>query len=357
MGLQRADRLLEALSSLGAEGMIVHDRSNMRWLSGYSGEGLLFVAKGHCAVVTDFRYTEQAEQEAPGFSVRMTTSAMPHEKVLGELAAEAGMKTLAYEENKVTVKGFKALSSAMPTVSFVSAENSVQKLRQIKDAAEIALIEQACRISSAAFDEMLGVIKPGMTELDVRLELEMRLYRLGAEKTAFDSIIATGANGALPHAVPGKRVIEKGHMVTMDFGARVGGYCSDMTRTVAVGAMDDTQRKVYDTVLAAQKLAFPAIRPGEKCRAVDKIARDFIDAAGYEGCFGHGLGHSLGLDIHESPRLNTISEDTLACGMILTNEPGIYLHGLCGCRIEDTVLVTEDGARILTPSTKELIIL
>ncbi len=313
--------------------------------------------KNQKALITLFESSEQAEQQAPDYTVHMTSLTDPHEKVAARLVREAGLRELAFEDDEVTVATFAALQKAMEGVSFAPEKQVVEALRQIKDESEIALIEKACQIASRAFEVILGMIKPGMTELEVRFALENEMYSRGAEKIAFDTIIAAGANGALPHAIPGNRTIEKGDLLTMDFGAKVGGYCSDMTRTVAVGKPDDEKRRVYDTVLEAHLLAMDAIRPGASCREVDRVARDHIDAAGYRGRFGHGLGHSLGLDIHEEPRFNTVSKATLEKGVVMTNEPGIYLPGRCGCRIEDTVLVTPDGCRRLTDATKELIIL
>lgn len=354
---QRTDKLLARVKALGAQGALVHKPSNIRWLSGYTGEGLLVIADGLCAIVTDFRYTEQAENQAPDYTVHMTSLTVPHEQVAAGLVRGAGMETLAFEDDKVTVSGYRAIEAAMPGIKLVSLSQAPEDLRVVKDTEEIERIERACQISCRAFEHILGVIKPGMTEMQVRLELESALFRFGAEKLAFDTIIATGANGALPHAIPGERTIENGHMVTMDFGASYGGYCADITRTVAVGGLDDAQRRIYDTVLTAQLMALDAIRPGAKCREVDAVARDYIDQAGYQGRFGHGLGHALGLDIHESPRFNSVSEAVLVEGIVITDEPGIYLPGQCGCRIEDTMLVTADGCRRLTTASKELIIL
>ncbi|MDL2318666.1 Xaa-Pro peptidase family protein [Eubacteriales bacterium OttesenSCG-928-A19] len=354
---QRTDRLLSRLAEAGMQGALVHKPSNIRWLSGYTGEGLLVIAPGLRAIVTDFRYTEQAQQQAPDYTVHMTTATDKHEQVAGRLVREAGLTVVGFEDDEVTVSGFAALEAAMEGVRFLPQRQCAEALRVVKDDGEVALIARACDISCKAFEHVLGVIKPGMTELELRLELENAMYRFGAEKMAFDTIIATGANGALPHAIPGDRRIEKGHMVTMDFGAKYGGYCADMTRTVAVGSLDDDKRRVYATVLEAQLRALDAIKPGAACREVDAIARDYIEEQGYAGRFGHGLGHCLGLDIHEDPRFNTISEATLVEGIVITDEPGIYLPGDCGCRIEDTVLVTADGARRLTPASKDLIIL
>lgn len=357
MYVQRTERFLALLREKGAQGALVHKPSNIYWLSGYTGEGLLVVADGLFAIVTDFRYTEQAEQQAPDYAVHMVSAGNMHEKVAASLVKQAGMEMLAFEDDAVTVSDFAALAEAMPKVRFVPQKCIIEGLRVVKDEGEIALISKACEISCKAFEHMLTFIRPGLTELEVRFELENALYRNGAHKLAFDTIIAAGANGSLPHAIPGTRKIELGDMVTMDFGAAFGGYCSDMTRTVAVGSLGGDKLRVYETVLEAQLRALDAIRPGAVCREVDAIARDYINGHGYEGRFGHGLGHSLGIDIHEEPRLNTTSESVLVEGIVITDEPGIYLPGECGCRIEDTVLVTAQGAKRLTNATKELIIL
>ena len=354
---QRTEKLIAALAQAGSQGALVHKPSNIRWLSGYTGEGLLVIAPDICGIVTDFRYTEQAEQQAPDYKVHMTSPTVTHNQVASELIRAAGIESLTFEDDKVTVKNMESIRKAMPDVRFVSMNRRIEALRVTKDDQEIALIEKACEITCQAFEYILGVIKPGMTELALRFELESAMYRFGAEKLAFDTIIAAGANGSLPHAIPGERVIQAGDLVTMDYGARFGGYCADMTRTVAVGHIDDEKRRMYNTVLEAQLRALEAIRPGAHCRDVDAVARDFINAAGYEGRFGHGLGHSLGLDIHEDPRFNTMSDAVLEPGIVITDEPGIYLPGDCGCRIEDTVLVTQDGCRRLTTAAKELIIL
>ena len=358
---QRTERLVTLLSETGAQGVLIQKPSNMRWLSGYTGEGALLITNDLWAVVTDFRYTEQAEMQAPDYKVFMTTPEEKEPKVVARLLADTGIGRLNFEDDFLTVKGMKELQEAAPDVSFIPVDKKPEKLRQIKDGSEIALIEKACGITCRAYEYILGFISDhlneGLTEIMVRNELESALIRFGADKPSFESIVATGANGSLPHAIPGDRVIKRGQMLTMDFGAMVGGYCADMTRTVAIGEINAESRKIYDTVLQAQQLALELIRPGADCREVDGIARSFIEKAGYEGRFGHGLGHSLGLDIHESPRLSSISDDTLAPGMVVTDEPGIYIPGICGCRIEDTVLVTEDGCRRLTTADKELIIL
>lgn len=357
MHTQRTDRFLALIKEAGAHGALVTKPSNIRWLSGYTGEGMLVVGDDVRAIVTDFRYIEQAGQQAPAYTAHMISATVSHEAVAAKLVRDAGISILGFEGDAVTVQAFAKLEESMPGVRLVPENQMVEGLRVIKDESEIALIQKACDITSRAFEHIIGFIRPGLTELEVRFELENTMYRLGAEDIAFSTIIAAGANGALPHAIPGSRVIENGDMVTMDYGAKSGGYCADMTRTVAVGSLDPKKRRVYETVLEAQLRALDAIKPGAACRDVDGIARSYIDAQGYEGCFGHGLGHSLGLDIHENPRLNTTSEATLQEGTIMTDEPGIYIAGAYGCRIEDTVLVCGEGARRLTTATKDLIIL
>lgn len=357
MYIQRTDRFLALMKAAGAQGALVTKPSNMRWLSGYTGEGMLVIGDTVRAIVTDFRYTEQAEQQAPDYTVHMISATTSHEAEAASIVRDAGISVLGFEDDAVTVQAFAKIEASLQGVRLVPENQKAEALRVIKDEGEIALIQKACDITSRAFEHIVGFIRPGLTEMEVRFELENAMYRFGAEDIAFSTIIAAGVNGSLPHAIPGSRVIENGDMVTMDYGARFRGYCADMTRTVAIGSLDGEKRRVYETVLEAQLRALDAIKPGAACRDVDHIARAYIGEQGFEGRFGHGLGHSLGLDIHENPRFNTTSEAILQEGTIMTDEPGIYMPGAYGCRIEDTVLVTVDGARRLTTASKDLIIL
>ena len=218
-------------------------------------------------------------------------------------------------------------------------------------------MRKAAAITSEAFEAVLPKIRPGMAETELRLELENCMFRLGAEKLAFDTIIASGENGSLPHAVPGSRKLRKGDMITMDFGAKVGGYCSDMTRTVALGEPSPELRKIYSTVYRAQTMCEAALAAGKNCRDIDRLARDYIDSQGYAGRFGHGLGHCVGIDIHEDPRLSPGCHDILKAGMVITVEPGVYVPGVGGVRIENTCLVKENGSEPLTTARKELVVL
>ena len=352
----RTRALLDRLPS-GAQAALIHNSSNMRYLSGYTGEGLLIISPAMRAIVTDFRYTEQAAMEAPGYAVHETSTPRTHNVTAFELLQGIGAACVAVEEDAVTHTQYKALAGAMPGIALVALDGVPEALRRVKDEVEIAALERANGITARAFDYVCGFIRPGVTEKQIAMELERWVQENGADSPAFSFIVASGPNGSLCHATPGPRAVQAGDLITVDFGACVGGYRADMTRTVALGPVSAEQRRIYDTVLEAQKRALAAVKPGALCKDVDAAARGYIDAAGYEGRFGHGLGHATGLDIHEEPRFNTTSAGVLEEGMTMTVEPGVYLPGVGGVRIEDSVLVTRDGCRILTPAIKELIIL
>ena len=354
-----SERLADALHLKLNTAVVIHDPSNMFYLTeGYAGEGLVYLSNSKKAIITDFRYVEAAEKSAPGFEVVMTDKDHPHEKRLAELCAQDSISELRFESNYLPVDDFEKLRTAVgEEVSYVPLKKLPQTLRQIKTPVEIVTMRKAAAITSEAFEAVLSKIREGMTELELRMELENTMYRLGAETLAFSTIIASGVNGSLPHAVPGNRKLQKGDMITMDFGAKVGGYCSDMTRTVALGEPSPEMRKVYNTVLRAQSMCEVALAAGENCFDIDKKARDYIDSQGYAGKFGHGLGHCVGIDIHEDPRLSPACHDVLKAGMVITVEPGIYLPGVGGVRIENTCLVRENGCTPLTTAEKQLIIL
>ena len=359
IGLTAAERLINYLHAGPKTAVAIHDPSNMFYLTeGYTGEGLVYISEESHVIITDFRYTEQAERQAPGFRVEMTGTGRSHNKILAELVKAEGITELRAETNWLSVDAFEEMRSAVgEEISCVPLKGAPQKLRQIKTPAEIVAIRKACDITSEAFNAILPKIRPGMTEKELQIELDFTMLRLGADEFAFDTIIASGENGSLCHAIPGSRTLKNGDMITMDFGAKVGGYCSDMTRTVALGKPSDEMRKVYDTVLRAQSMCEDALMAGKTGEEVDKLARDYIDARGYAGRFGHGLGHSVGIDIHEEPRLSQRCKDVLQPGVVITVEPGIYLPGVGGVRIENTCLVKENGCVPLTTAEKQLIIL
>lgn len=359
IGLTASERLINHLRLGPKTAVAVHDPSNMFYLTeGYTGEGLVYISEASRVIVTDFRYTEQAERQAPGFRVEMIGKGRSHNKILAELVKAEEITELRVETNYLSVDSFEALRGAVgEEISCVPLNGAPQQLRQVKTPTEIVAIRKACDITSEAFNSILPKIRPGMTEKELQIELDFTMLRLGADELAFDTIIASGENGSLCHAIPGSRTLKNGDMITMDFGAKVGGYCSDMTRTVALGQPSEEMRTVYETVLRAQSMCEDALAAGKVCSEIDKLARDYIDARGYAGRFGHGLGHSVGIDIHEEPRLSPNCEDILKAGIVITVEPGIYLPGVGGVRIENTCLVKENGCVPLTTADKQLIIL
>ena len=350
--MKRMEKMLK-LADVGAgEGVLIHKPSNMFYLSGYTGEGLIAAGEGFQAIVTDFRYTEQAERQAPGFQVLMVEKGVSHADLAARLFAEKGVSRVRYEDDEVTMRAFEGLKKAMPGMEFASLNNAPETARRIKDEGELKRIEEACDISCRAFDALLPRIRPGMTEKQLQILLDYTMLEMGADSLAFSTIVAAGENGSLPHAIPSDRKICKGDMITFDFGAKKGGYCADMTRTVALGEPKAEMRRIYETVLQAQETCEAALAPGKCCRDIDQMARDIINEAGYAGRFGHGLGHAVGIDIHEEPRLSQTCGDLLETGHVITVEPGIYVPGLGGVRIENTCAITETGGRTLVHAQK-----
>ncbi len=353
----RVQRLIEAKGLKAEEAAIVSKPSNIFYLSGYTGEGLVVVSKGLQAIVTDFRYVEQAGQEAPGFQVLSIEGSVSHLQKAFEACKPQGVQTVYYEDDEWTVRVFDKAITIFEGMELTPLGNVIERLRKTKDEDEITRIEAACKISGESFERILPRIHEGMTEKELARILEFDMLEHGADKMGFAVIAAAGVNGSKPHAVPSDYRIRRGDMITMDFGAKVKGYTADMTRTVALGTPSDEMRKVYEVVQTAQVMAQDAVKAGANGAAVDAVARDYINAQGYEGRFGHGLGHSLGIDVHEEPRLSMLSKDILKENQLITVEPGIYLPGIGGVRIENTVVVEKYGCRSLITPTRELIIL
>ena len=280
--MSRVNRMF-AIAGIGAgEGVLIHKPSNIFYLSGYTGEGLLALGEGFQAIVTDFRYTEQAERQAPGWQVLMVEKGVSHAMLAAKLFAEHGVKAVRYEDDEVTVRAFEKLKKDIPGVEFAPLNGAPEKARRIKDEKELKCIEEACDISCRAFESFLPKIKPGMTEKQLQLILDYTMLELGGEALAFNTIVASGVNGSLPHAIPSDKKVEKGEMITFDFGAKKGGYCADMTRTVSLGQPSTEMKKIYDTVLRAQETCEQALFPGKVCKDIDTIAHEIIDAAGYK---------------------------------------------------------------------------
>ncbi len=352
----RRARARSAMVEAGVEALLVTDPLNRRYLTGLSGTaGSALLTADRQILLTDFRYVEQAKQEAPDWELVQYEDFYPE---LGKLLGQLQVGRVGFESHKVTVKQHQDLQAKTGArVEWVPLEGLVERLRAIKSAEELALLRQAVAIADAAFTHIVGFLRPGVTEREVAVELEFFMRRQGAEGLAFPSIIGSGPNGALPHARPSQRPLAIGDLVVLDFGAVWQGYHSDITRTVAIGRVDEEQRAIYELVRQAQAVGVAAVQPGREGREVDAEARRVIQEAGYGDYFGHGLGHGVGLEVHEDPpRLSRLSESRLEPGMVTSVEPGIYLPGRFGVRIEDLVVVTADGPQVLTQSSKELII-
>ncbi len=349
---KRVQNLLQELS-LGA--VLISNGNNMRYISGFAGAtGYLYLSEQRHAVVTDFRYTIQAEQEADGYEI-ITIGNGGYEEALNDLLSSDKISRLGFEAEDMLFADYHRLKDKLKVEELVAIGHEITNMRRIKSTKELEYIRQAEGIGDKVFTEILSFIKPGMTELEVAARIEYLLKLYGASGVSFPAIVASGINSSMPHAVPTQKKIEVGDFLTMDFGCVYEGYCSDMTRTIMIGKANDKQKKVYQTVLNAQLAALEFIKAGYQGKEIDKVARDLIYQAGYEGCFGHGLGHSVGLHIHENPRLSPLEEDVILAGMTETVEPGIYIKGFGGVRIEDLVAVTEDGCENFTHSSKELI--
>ncbi len=348
-------RVQELLKKLSLDAILISNGNNMRYVSGFAGEtGYLYISGKRHAVVTDFRYTIQAEIEAEGYEV-ITIGNGGYEETLNNILKEEKIGRLGFEAEDMLYSNYSRLKDKLFVDELVPIGSEITAMRRIKTANELEMIKKAEAIGDQVFTEILDYLQPGMTEIEVAARIEYLLKLKGAQGISFNAIVASGVNSSMPHAVPSHKKIEKGDFLTMDFGCVYEGYCSDMTRTIVIGKASQKQKEVYDTVLKAQLAALDFIKAGLKGKEVDKIARDIIYQAGYEGCFGHGLGHSVGLFIHENPRLSMLEEDVLEEGMIETVEPGIYIKGFGGVRIEDLVVVTKDGHENFTFSEKKLI--
>lgn len=350
----RLDKLRKRMEIEGLEGFVSVRPENLRYLSGFSGgEGTVLILPDRTYLLTDFRYIEQASGEAPGFEiVRVAADPFAPLTDLGQ-----GAKRVGFEGDFVTHDTYLKLAEHLPQCELMSRPELINDLRAVKDEEEIGRIRRAVRAADQAFDAILAKLAVGQKEEEISLELEFAMRRAGASGRSFDFIVASGPRGALPHGTASSKRVEQGEFLTLDFGAVLAGYCSDITRTVVFGEPDEKQREIYEVVLKAQLAGIRAVKPGVTGRDVDAVARGIIAEAGYGEYFGHGLGHSVGLAIHEGPNLNTREERLLQPGNVVTVEPGIYIPGWGGVRIEDMVVVTEEGCEILTQAPKDLIII
>ncbi|MBR7111306.1 MAG: aminopeptidase P family protein [Clostridia bacterium] len=354
--MTRVEKLQQHLAPNGAA--LISSPQNSFYLSRFHySDGYLLIFKSEAFLLTDFRYVEAAERSAdPAFSVLCPTGGMI--RAIGDLLGERGITELMIEEDHATIALRDRLAASLGEISLTTGAGGIlSALRATKDLEELAIMRRAQALTDAAFSHILGFLKPSVREIDVALELEYFMRKNGADGIAFHTIAVSGSASALPHGVPRDLPLEKGFL-TMDFGAKVNGYCADMTRTVVIGRADEEMKRLYRTVLAAQNAALEMAVGGVSCRALDLAARGVIDGAGYEGCFGHSLGHGVGIDVHEAPRLSRGAGEleVLVPGNVVTVEPGIYLAGRYGCRIEDMIAINLDGSiENLTKSTKDLI--
>jgi Xaa-Pro aminopeptidase len=344
----RLQALRQRLEADGIDALVVTKRENVRYLSGFTGtSGALRVASDEAVLITDTRYAEQAGSEAPAFALEVSSGAP------ALLAAmRTGKRRVGFEADALWYELWHRMREAVEGKRggvLIPCHGLVEIQRARKDAAEVARIERAAAIAAAALEAVRPMAVPGAAETDLALEIEFHMRRAGAESVAFDLIVASGPRAALPHGRASGRRLQAGEFVVFDIGARFEGYHSDMTRTLFTGRPGPRERALYDTVLAAQDRAIGAIRPGVAGRVVDEAARTVIAEAGHSEHFGHGTGHGVGLEVHESPRIGSASADVLETGMVVTVEPGVYLPGECGLRIEDMALVVETGCRMLTP--------
>lgn len=348
-------KLRDLLKTHNVDALLITNPFNRRYMTGFTGTaGVVLVSTDDAVFITDFRYTEQAEKEVVGYRI------VKHSKtIIEEVAQQAkvmNLRTIGFEKDDIPFGTYELYKDNVKA-DLVPIAGLVEELRLVKTEAELKILKKAAKIADDAFTHICTIIKPGITELEVSNELEFFMRKQGAVSSSFSIIVASGVRGALPHGVATDKVIQSGELVTMDYGALYQGYISDITRTIAVGEPSDKLKEIYDVTLAAQELALKQIKPGMTGIEADAIARNYITSKGYGDAFGHSTGHGIGLEVHEGPALSFRSEKMLEEGMTVTVEPGIYLPGIGGVRIEDDIILTVDGNERLTTSTKELLIL
>lgn len=355
MSSTRINQLRKACKKANLDGLILTDLNHVRYASGFTGTaGLLIISPGGAEFFTDSRYTIQASQQVKGAKIAQVNGEairalkdFPH---LNKVNHRYGVSMDA-----LSVSGRDRLQHSLPDSLLIPADGLFEELGWVKDSTEIAAIKKAVRISDTAFERILNLIQPGIRERELAAELEYQMIMLGSEKPAFESIVASGHRSAMPHGVASAKKVEKGDFITFDFGATVDGYVSDITRTIVVGKATSRQKKIYNLVLKAQLAGIRKVRSGVAAQAVDKACRDIISRAGYGKRFGHGTGHGIGFLIHTGPRISPKSPDKLKPGNVITIEPGIYIDGWGGVRIEDDVLVTRNGRQVLNKAEKKLL--
>ncbi len=354
--MNHIEKIAAHLPEYGLDAMLITSESGERYALGFHGEGLLLVAKDGAQYSTDGRYIEAAREQVEGAEVLLTTPEKGHIALAKEYIQAKGLHNIGFESGAMTVDGHKKYVQELPCI-LTPAQKLLDGLRASKDEGELALMCRAQAITDEAFRAILNFIRPGMTEREIAARLVYELLSRGGERVSFDPIVAAGPNGSRPHAVPGDQMVEEGMFITMDFGCKSGGYCSDMTRTVALGQPSQEMEEVYSAVLAAQKAGINAARAGVTGQEIDEAARRVLREAGYGEYFSHGFGHSLGVDIHESPNANSKEQRPMPVGAVISAEPGVYIPGRFGVRIEDVLILNETGCEDITRSPKDLIVL
>lgn len=352
--MKRLQRLRKMLEEKNVDGMLITSSSNLRYMTNFTGTaGAAVISLTDAKFITDFRYTDQASEQVKEFDI--VRHRVPMIEEVAKQTEKMKIQRLGFEQDYVTYSRYHAYKKALKA-ELVPVSGLIEQLRMMKDEEEIAMIKQAAEIADAAFEHIVAHIRPGVKELDIANELEFFMRKKGASSSSFDTIVASGFRSCLPHGVASEKRIEAGELVTLDFGAYFRGYCSDITRTVAVGELSDELKRIYTIVKEAQERGVEGIKAGMSGKQADALTRDYISEKGYGEYFGHSTGHGIGLEIHEGPTLSVKSETVLKPGMVVTVEPGIYLPGVGGVRIEDDVLITETGNDVLTKATKELLV-
>ncbi|EMF0035876.1 M24 family metallopeptidase [Enterococcus hirae] len=351
----RVEKLRKKMQEENLDSFLITSPYNLRYLTNFTGTtGLAVITLEKAFFITDFRYTEQAAAQAQGFEIIKNVGPIFEE--VADLVQKEGLRELGFEETTVSFLDYSVLEEIIDA-QLIPISGMIEELREIKDEEEIAIIEKACSIADLAYDHILKMIQPGMTEIEVANQLDFYMRSLGASGVSFETIVASGLRSAMPHGVASKKIIEQGDLITIDFGCYYEGYVSDMTRTFAIGDPGEQLKEIYQIVLEAQLAVLEVAKPGVTGKQLDAVARDYITKHGYGEAFGHSTGHGIGLEIHEGPNVSVRAEKQFVPGNIITDEPGIYLPGIGGVRIEDDLLITSDGNRVLTHSPKELIIL
>ncbi|MCI9352107.1 MAG: aminopeptidase P family protein [Lawsonibacter sp.] len=354
--MNHIEKIAARLADFGLDAMMITSESGERYALGFHGEGLLLVTRDAAQYTTDGRYIEAAREQIDGARVLLTTPDKGHLAFAREYIEARQLHNVGFESGAMTVDAHRKYTQALPCV-LTPAQDLLDGLRASKDEGELAHMRRAQAVTDEAFRAILNFVRPGMTEREIAARLVYELLSRGGEKVSFDPIVAAGPNGSRPHAVPGDQIVDTGMFVTMDFGCKVEGYCSDMTRTVALGQPTQEMEAVYNAVLAAQKAGINAARAGVTGREIDAAARKVLQEAGYGEYFSHSFGHSLGVDIHESPNASSRETRPMPVGAVISAEPGVYIPGKFGVRIEDVLILNETGCEDITRSPKDLIVL